>query len=241
MAPQISDPDPPPTQDDEEILQEDGVGVGVGNLAEAAATTSGLCSKPPSTAVENAEAEAALTNAEAEAALTNGAQTGALVERGKDGERLPGQIEPQTQAHMQTEVHKRSPKGLDSQKRNLDDGGAGLATAHTAATVGGESGGGRVEGEGKMACAHCGTLGENLKRCGKCKNAWYCDKSCQAAAWLAGALCVSVSVSVSVSVCVSVCVRACVCACVCVCVCVCVFVCVSLNVRVPVHACICVC
>lgn len=48
-------------------------------------TTSGLGSKPPSTAVEEADAEAAWTNAEAEAeaVLTSGAQTGAVVEGGK--------------------------------------------------------------------------------------------------------------------------------------------------------------
>ncbi|KAJ6505753.1 hypothetical protein C8R47DRAFT_1102344, partial [Mycena vitilis] len=36
---------------------------------------------------------------------------------------------------------------------------------------------------GKQACAVCGALAQDLRRCGKCKHASYCSKECQKADW----------------------------------------------------------
>ncbi|KAJ7440823.1 hypothetical protein B0H11DRAFT_2098434 [Mycena galericulata] len=40
-----------------------------------------------------------------------------------------------------------------------------------------------VRAQGKQACAVCGNLAYELRRCGKCKHASYCSKECQKADW----------------------------------------------------------
>ncbi|KAJ6570645.1 hypothetical protein DFH09DRAFT_1362712 [Mycena vulgaris] len=40
-----------------------------------------------------------------------------------------------------------------------------------------------VRAQGKQACAVCGKLEYELRRCGKCKQASYCSKECQKANW----------------------------------------------------------
>ncbi|KAJ7272146.1 hypothetical protein C8J57DRAFT_1317970 [Mycena rebaudengoi] len=40
-----------------------------------------------------------------------------------------------------------------------------------------------VRAQGKQACAVCGNLEYELRRCGKCKHASYCSKECQKADW----------------------------------------------------------
>lgn len=32
-------------------------------------------------------------------------------------------------------------------------------------------------------CGHCAKMGDNLLRCSRCKNSWYCNKECQRTAW----------------------------------------------------------
>ena len=185
------------------------------SAAEAAAATSLKSSEPT--------AAAAIENTGEGADVSEDAQSGVVGEGQKeDGEEQPGQMEPGTQARTQAEARQTSPIASSVHGRNLDGEGGGLDPSRAAAPAGGGGG-----GLGHMACAHCGTLGENLKRCGKCKSAWYCDKSCQAAAWLAGALCL----------CVRVCVCACACACVCACACACV---VAMRACVR-ELCVCMC
>ena len=38
----------------------------------------------------------------------------------------------------------------------------------------------------RRICAQCSVEGQDMQRCARCKMAWYCSRSCQAAAWLAG-------------------------------------------------------
>ncbi|KAJ7876616.1 hypothetical protein B0H13DRAFT_2668595 [Mycena leptocephala] len=40
-----------------------------------------------------------------------------------------------------------------------------------------------VRAQGKHACAVCGNVEHELRRCGKCKHASYCSKACQKADW----------------------------------------------------------
>jgi hypothetical protein len=82
---------------------------------------------------------------------------------------------------------------------HLGDLGGGVATPMATTTTSAASEGATADDDdallealaGPPRCEVCGAAGPAVKRCARCRNAWYCGRGCQAAAWRAGhaALC----------------------------------------------------